>query len=198
MTKLERMGLTLADVKRLYAEHKTLEATSDVLNISIPTLMAYLDQAGVKRRRGPKKSKVASVGGSHWSCLAEWIKANPEATLPSGPRAIAKLTGCTEDSVKAYIYRKTRKLKKAIRFLPDLRTFPDVVWEDFLGNKVPGKAIAHGQWIYNRRTFQVSYVAELKTGTLRKITKPLEVWQQLLASLSGQGADLPEVGPDRS
>lgn len=182
-TKLERMGLDLDDVKALYEEHVTLEKTAEVLRVSIPTLCKYLDQAGVKRKRGPKPTPVAAVGTSHWGCLAQWIKANPGSALPAGPADIATLTGCSEDAVKTYIYRKTRALKTALKSLPDLRVFPQVIWHDFLGNTVPGRAINSGSWTYNTRTFQVSYVAELKTGTMRKITKSLEDWRKVFAGL---------------
>ena len=183
-TVLEYHGLTLEDIVQSYKNNITLAETAKALGIDEKSVRKYLTQAGVKRRRGQKTATSFGIPENHSGCLAEWIKKNPDAALPSSPAEIARMTGCTEDQVRTYIYRRTRKLKQGIRELPDLKGNVNGprVYHDKNGQAVPVMAISQGTWSYNTRNFTVSYLAEMKNGTYRRVTKHLEDWQALLQS----------------
>ena len=190
--KYQMQGIDLEDIAQAYADTGTIEGVCAIYGFAPRTVRKYLDAAGVRRKRGPKKGRSTQVPRSHHGCLAQWIKTHPEESLPASPQEIAKITGCSENEVKTYLYRKTKDLKKAVKNFPDLPRYPKQSWTDVFGTAIPGAAIRRGVWSYNRRNFLVSYTAELRSGSYRKFTKPIEEWELAFEALSRTKTDSEE------
>jgi len=51
----------------------------------------------------------------------KWVRENPKTPLPRSVSRICQLTGCTEDQVKTFLYRRRKLVKSQIKQLPELR-----------------------------------------------------------------------------
>lgn len=49
------------------------------------------------------------------------MRQHPETPLPRSVHQICALTGCTEDQVKTFLYRRRRDVKRILASLPDLK-----------------------------------------------------------------------------
>ena len=112
-TLLEKLGLKLEDIQSSYEELGKLEEVAKKYECSERTVRKYLDRAGVERKRG-RKSSPDFGATCDTGCVGEWIRHHLGQRLPHSVRSIAKLTGCSKDEVKSYLYRKRNQVR--IRF----------------------------------------------------------------------------------
>lgn len=91
---------------RAYQVHGSCRRAAAVLGISYQTVRRRLKAAGYDLQpRGGEHPPY------HFGCLAQWLRDNPGKGLPRSPSAIARITGCSVDSVKSYLYRRRRALR---------------------------------------------------------------------------------------
>jgi len=177
-TSLEEKGITREDIAKKYQELENLSKTAYYFGISEKTVRKYLDEAGVERHQGPRHARSREVPSWHHGCLATWIREHPGEALPKRIKDIVALTGCTEPEVKMYLYRRRKYVRGEMRKLPQLYMF-DKVLKDAKLTRVPTRAIAHGYYTMNKRTYAVEYHAVMKDGGQRKFSYPIEEWKKI-------------------
>jgi len=105
LEKLKKRYLEVGKVKPLVKEFKFSERT----------LRRYLNQAGIELKKGVRKGSILFT--RHFGCLADWIRNNPNKTLPESPIEISSITGCSINAVKSYLWRRRDLLKKRMKQL---------------------------------------------------------------------------------
>ena len=101
---------------KLYKEYGTITAVAKFLNMNRKTLNSYYRKYNIPITKGHPKN----TSHKKWNSLMKWYKEN-QITLPRSVTKIAKLSGCSIDSVKCFFYRKRKEMKNFIASLPDLR-----------------------------------------------------------------------------
>jgi hypothetical protein len=81
------------------------------LNCSLISVRRYLKRYDISLKRGAPKN-------ARWASFAKWLRENPDVTLPHSSREIAKITGCTEASIKNYIGRERWRAKNLVQSKP--------------------------------------------------------------------------------
>lgn len=106
-----RPSLTIDKVIRAYELFKSTRAAGEVLGVSYQTVRRYLKSVNYPiKPPGGGYRKGNKYPGYHRGCLAEWLREHPGKPLPKKPRDIVKLTGCSIDAVKCYIYRRKKSI----------------------------------------------------------------------------------------
>lgn len=110
---MKRKIYTKQQIIEAYQKYGTIKSTAEFLNCSFKTLWNRMKEYNIPRnRKGPK---------SKYNCMIKWLAANPEVIFPRSPSKISRLTGCTVDSVKSYLYRRRKSIQRSVKSLPDLR-----------------------------------------------------------------------------
>lgn len=99
------------------------------------------------------------------SLLADWIRSNPGRKLPHSVKEISEVTGLSYDTVRCYLYRRRKRLKRQIAELPPVTNF-DLLFEDTLGKQFETGEIAKFTYKYRPHDLRVSIIAELKDGRI--------------------------------
>lgn len=106
----ERICVTL---KRFVSIRKTAQ----VLKVSHTSLRRYLKEYPSAMpsviteadRRGSRSDKLERR--PHRAALVKWVKAHPDVVLPRGIKAVAAITGVSQDQVKTYLYRRRKRAR---------------------------------------------------------------------------------------
>ena len=189
MSFLNKHGLTLEQLSREYEKVPSSSALAKQFGCSDRTIRRYLTQAGIVRKRGPKKQLDVGASGDR-GCLGSYIRKHPITELPHSIREISELTGCTKDEVKCYLYRKRKEMREFLASLPPLDEVK-IVLPTLQGFKVPTKAFSAYKLYLNRWKFTVKIVAWLKMGG-KKVTievTPAFLRRRLRSSLAEALAD---------
>lgn len=136
--KLEDLGPVRisATLKRFVSIRKTAK----ILGVSHTSLRRYLKEypsavphISEAARRGSQSDKLATR--PHRAALYKWVKAHPGVILPRGIKAVAAVTGISQDQVKTYLYRRRKKARLLMQDILEriLHTPIDLV--DQAGNK---------------------------------------------------------------
>ena len=107
------MGLTYGDLRRLYAEHRTIPALVEHLGVSRRSVINWMREAGiagtVHRTHVMRKHRTTA--------LFQWIKEHPGVALPQNIAGISAITGINKKQVKEALYRREKKMQAALREL---------------------------------------------------------------------------------
>ena len=110
----DKYSLTPQVLAQAMNKSRTMVGAARSLGISVRALYYYRKQYAL-----PKRERFVPTG--HYGCVAAWVKAHPSAVFPRWTKAIAKLTGCSKDSVATYLYRRRKQELAKLHALPDLR-----------------------------------------------------------------------------
>ena len=111
-----RRDLFVEKVWKAYKVFGSCRKAASVLGISYQTVRRILKAGGYKLKApGGYHLKGKKVPPFHYGCLASWLRANPGVRLPRSPLEVSKITGCSLNSVKSYVYRRRRTERKASR-----------------------------------------------------------------------------------
>jgi transposase len=101
-----------------YKTYRSIRKVIHVMHMSQPVVRRIVTEAGFQLSppngssyRGKKKPK--SMHGS----FAMWLRRNPDVKLPKDLSKIAKMSGCSKDSIKCFLSR----LRKRGESIPILR-----------------------------------------------------------------------------
>ncbi|MHC5035394.1 MAG: hypothetical protein ACYTFZ_10195, partial [Planctomycetota bacterium] len=142
----------------------------EVTGITTKTLKKYLDKAGVTVRRGlPRGTRV---NPKHHSCLAKWLRENPNTPLPRKVKEIANLTGCKPNEIKTYLYRRRKELRDFVKKV----NFKEVkkVLHSVNGIPFPARAIEHFQTSLDPYSFNVYLDIITYAGTQHRVELSLK------------------------
>lgn len=138
-TILERNGITLDQIVEKFKELGSVRRTARFFDVSQQSIRTYLQkwpgELDGYRMRGEKRSR-------HYSCLAKWLRAHPDAKLPTSVKEISEITNCSENEIKTYLYRRRKRMRDEIEKV-DLMKRPYRVLHDVTGWSFPTAAIAH-------------------------------------------------------
>ena len=157
---MKALQLDPEQLKAVYNQEHSLERTARVLHIDPLTVLRYMVKYGIKRQP-PGRPPVPF--SKHYGCIIKWIRQYPEIKFPRSIKGIAELTGCTQDSVKTYLYRKRKAVKTKVHKLPDLRTI-NLTLRSTKKTLIPTRAFKQYSIFVNPWTLKVRLEADLKTG----------------------------------
>jgi hypothetical protein len=111
-----------------YSKTGSAAGVSKLLDIDRTTVVKYLRSAKIPTRaKGdftPRQpNQWGEININDYGCVAKWIVKHPGLALPRSPKAIAIVTGCSEDAVKSWLRRRRRQTEVHIRMIPDLRKY---------------------------------------------------------------------------
>lgn len=163
-TILKQRNLNINDIIATFDQTQSLVETAQAFDLSPKTVRSYLAKVGltVKPKRKRKKRH-------HYGCLARWLQANPDATLPLSVKEIAEITGCSANEIKTYIYRRRKELRdrlKEIDFTKQHGLLQDI---RFHRRTLPKQAIKTFRLTLNPSSKTVSLQATTKTGGTHKL-----------------------------
>lgn len=115
--KLRTKDQDRAKVWRAYQFSKSIDKTAKLLHLTPYIVRRILKEDG-REMNPPHRPKGIKAVVSHHGCLPRWIEANPGIRLPRSVREISKLTGCSEESVRAYLRRRSIKVPMGSREEP--------------------------------------------------------------------------------
>ena len=115
---------SLTDViLRTYKELKTIKRVQFQLGISYYKITKTLHANNINPS---KKGKRLSI--RFYNCLVKWIYEHPGVILPRSPAKIAEMTKCTQDSIRTFLYRQRKVMRKYLKThnpLAETRIFTD-------------------------------------------------------------------------
>ena len=94
------------------------------------------------------------------------MRENPKTPLPRGVSKICKLTGCTEDQVKTFLYRRRKQVKEQLATLPELRGRV-MHLEATNGSIVDMRFVQSYQFVIDHWTAKVSIIMMTELGEFR-------------------------------
>ena len=162
MNDQERLkGLGAERVKATLRRFGTIRQCATVLTVSHTALRVFLKREGLGEAYDPRLAKQArlvkmrSHSRKNVAGLAKWLESHQEEGLPSGSlKDIARMTDCTVDQVKTYMYRKRREVREKLRTLPNLRE-REITLLAMDGQVVDTKDVDWYKFTLNRKNFTV-------------------------------------------
>lgn len=155
-------------MKKTYLESRTLSDAAEKLGLTRKTLAKYLHKEGIVMHPGRKKGKQPPNKGYHHGCLAMYLRLHPAIILPKSPIRIAKLSGCTQDEVKSYLYRRRYSTREKIKKIPWTKGVGAAF--DSFGDPFPLQGIKHVETItIDKFTFEGTITLILKDNSKRII-----------------------------
>lgn len=130
-------------------------AIAERFGVSARTIDRMLLRKGIRIKRGRKP-------GEHFSQFAKWLGAHPGTILPRSIRKVAELSSCSPTSVKLYLYRRRKALRKKALTLDFRKLF--VRCRDIRGRIIPARAIAEYRLSVESWTHAVRLSCTLKAG----------------------------------
>jgi hypothetical protein len=174
--KVGKGKIQLEAIRDLYLKVGTVKVVAEEFQLSERTVRRCLKKAGLVLRRGLRKGQFLST--RHFGCLAKWLREHPEEKLPStSPSEISFATGCSQNAVKSYLYRRRRELKTKLKKLDFHKKDYVVVSKD--GKRFPAAAIESHKAFLNMGTLRITLHLLLKQGT----THVIEITEQELDKL---------------
>ncbi len=93
-------------ILKAYKELGQIKKVEKLLNISHYRITKILHAHGINPQKKGKRIKPR-----FYNCLHKWLYNHPGFILPRSPKQIAKLTGCSKDAIKTFLYRRYKQLK---------------------------------------------------------------------------------------
>ena len=155
--------IDLENLKKRYLEVGKVKPLVEEFKFSERTLRRYLNQAGLELKKGVRKGSILFT--RHFGCLADWIRNNPNKTLPESPVEISNITGCSINAVKSYLWRRRDVLRKKIKKLDFSKL--DGTIKTATGFPFPIQAIA--SWKCFLRGFTIEIDVLTKDGLNHKV-----------------------------
>lgn len=93
----------------------------------------------------------------HYGAFPQWLREHPDEKLPKSIKAIANVTGCTQDEIKSYFYRRRKEVKLILKEIPDIRKYP-LVLKGRYGEWLDTQAIIKYNYVINHWTCAVTIV----------------------------------------
>ena len=166
----KRDDLTIEGLKDDYEELQTMAEVAAKNRISVRTLRNYFDEYNIPRKRGRIVGRTLTKPSRHYSKLVLWVRDNPGVRLPASIKEISKLTDCSRDAVKSYLYRRrTEAQKKANGQAGIFLSGPLQFFISTDGHKFPNRAFKtiHKVGVY-KWSLKPYYDIEMKTGEIRR------------------------------
>lgn len=157
MTEIERIeGLGRQRVLATLASFGTIRMAASIMGVSHTALIRWMKLSGVsrpqpvedvhQRQRRKRKSPAA---------LAEWLRKNPGVVLPRSTKGISRITGCTCDQIKTYLYKRRKQKRALIAKMPSLLHVPALV-VDRRGRAIVTGECDNFQWYVDHWSLQVA------------------------------------------
>ena len=160
---LQLCGITLDELKELYARERSVKRVAEKLGMSRPTVTKWLKKAGVKTLgHRPKGQPTTSMAGEY-GVVAKWIKAHPGQKIPRSSDEAAKVIGCSSHAVRNYFYRRSKRVMRYINSFGDLRAL-DIVLEDRHGRRIKASLMKSYTIHMKNRGYTVVVVATILTS----------------------------------
>ncbi len=129
---LAALSLSRSDLVELYQESPDIRTLSDDLGVSVKTLKRHLELAG---QRPPWKYPPRKTYRRHHGKMDEFLRRNPEVSLPPSVPEIQALTGLSRFTVHQYLYRRQEKFLRWVK----------EKWNQFLRAHQDGKTFRLGR-----------------------------------------------------
>lgn len=116
-------GITLEDLRKLYAELKSVKRVAKKLNFSVKSTSKWLRIAGVHTLGHRPTKPITPSQQTEYGAVAKWIQSHPGEKLPSSYKECAILVGCSESSIKAFMRRRRVKAQRYLDSFGPLNKF---------------------------------------------------------------------------
>ncbi len=115
-------GIPAAKVTAAYRLHRSTRKVGQLLGLSYKTIATIIREAkpDLLQKSGGSALKGRKRSAALHGTFSKWVKAHPDTRFPLDLDKIVKLTGCTKNSIKCFLYRQ-RKAGKPIPYLRDRR-----------------------------------------------------------------------------
>ena len=163
-------GISEQEIKDAYYECDTVVEAALKLGVHRKTLYNYVKKLGL-----PKKHRVRR---QTFSKFIRFLRAHPEVTLPRNVADIAKISHCTKNVVKGYLYRRQNRIFQALNEIDLLKQ--ELVFTDDAGKRIPTRAWKMYSFTIDRFTGDISITAWLKNDQTVMITTKLAEIRKLL------------------
>lgn len=152
------------EVREVYEEAGTVKGAAETLEVNPKTLSLWLKEMGVSVRRGrPIKP------GFHDGCFAVWLRNHPGQKIPRSIKKLAKMTGCSYEEIKSYLYRRRRNIRNRIEKVLDVAKS----WGPY-----PWRAVDHMTAELDMYRFLVRLDVYFKNGTKKSHIMTVEVLEK--------------------
>ena len=102
-----------------------------------------------------------------WGTFPEWLQAHKgKVKLPRSIAELSRVSGCSYDSIRCYLYRRRKVTKELIATLPDLRHLPDLVLEDSSGKQIRSHDILNYRYALDKYTMSVTIFITMPSRTV--------------------------------
>lgn len=118
MASWRARGIPVYKIIAAYKLNKSTRKVAELLKIAPRTVaMVVRENAkGLLLPVGGAHGRGKGLRGKRMGSFAKWVLDHPDTRLPRDLGAIARMSGCTRDSVKCFMYRQRRQ-GKAIPYL---------------------------------------------------------------------------------
>jgi len=115
------------EIINTYKQTKSIKLTQLRLGLSYYKISKVLKAYNIETSKtGPR------IRHRFYNCLVKWLHEHPGTVLPRKPKKIQELTGCSSDSIRAFLYRqrkRTRNFAKRLHqngLLKKIKKFKDI------------------------------------------------------------------------
>lgn len=186
-TCLEAGVFSMAELRMVYAQCKSVRKTAERLKVSPTTVKKYLKGFANKPGRPiqPMAWQVRMRSEVH-----AWFVEHKNQQLPRTVREIAKLSGFSVNQISRYLRARKLAMESYLASLPKLNEV-FIVFKDVEGRKVPTNLISDYTLDVDRISGTVTISLVLKFGGFRIVKIP---FRELETALRGINPSLQPIG----
>jgi hypothetical protein len=148
--KIVRRGVSVDKVIAAYKHFGSLRKAANVCKISKDTVANVLLRYKVSPLKAVLPRKSFHSSHTHYSAFARWYAAHAsDSNLPHSIVEFAALSGSNPNTVRCYLYRRRKEVRKLLMSLPDLRSL-DLRLEDIEGFTFSSGDLEHYRYAIDR------------------------------------------------
>lgn len=183
-------GLTPDDLVEQYNKHGSCRKAAKALGISDRALRKHLRSLGFSFDTRPPCSGpgLKECNSGNIPYLLAWVEAHPKVRLPRSFAGIAKKTTLREASIRTYLMRRARRVKRYLLSLGTLVGKEGLIITDDSGRHVPTELIDTLELNVDVFDLAAKLTMRLKYGGILYAKMP---WAEYAALFGATEADTP-------
>ena len=127
--------MPLEKIMAAYKKFGSIASVCRALSLSPKTVRKYLKHAGISTKEPLYFFKPDT--SMHFGCIPEWIRNHPETRLPTSIKEVARITGCSYESARTYMYRFRKRIKEiAAEIVQCMHQVTNLILIDINGYKI--------------------------------------------------------------
>lgn len=174
LATLERFGTIRTAASILGVTHTALRRWMLMHSISRPSPQG-------DRMRGPSRKRKSSAK------FEKWLKENPGVVLPRSTKGIARVTGCTCDQIKTYLYKRRKMKRSYIERMPNLLAVPGLELMDRYKRAIVLASCEAYRWHLDHWSLRVAILAQRGDEELVFPVPNVRAFYEAVSKMASQG-----------